>query len=188
MRKGDTFWSRVTRGDALKMRCVTPQVLQMQGFTKRVTHMTHFPQESHTRVRTRACKSHGMSCHMRHPSSPFVVSAVRICTYGDDTSVTHPSPMRHRSKAVVITRRAIRYLEGYDRRRWPPEQQPLQTEFVCAVRLADFAASGHVARRSPVSRTPATLAPTYHRAALRQHAPTSRPRCEAPTPPSGEPA
>lgn len=53
MRKGDTFWVRVTRGDALKMRCVTPQVLKIQGFTKRVTHMTRFLQESHTRARVR---------------------------------------------------------------------------------------------------------------------------------------
>lgn len=51
MGKGDTS---VTHGDTSKTRCVTPQTSVGNEVTNRVTHVTHFPYESHVHARGRA--------------------------------------------------------------------------------------------------------------------------------------
>lgn len=51
MGKGDTS---VTHGDTSKTRCVTPQAPVGNEVTNRVTHVTHFPYESHAHARGRA--------------------------------------------------------------------------------------------------------------------------------------
>jgi len=91
---------------------------------------------------------------------------------------------RARARALQRNARAIRYSAGRERRGWPREQHPFQTDFLSRVRsgLATPDAPGlspNGPRRSPVSRPGRPGVSTYHFRRPRQHGPTSWPRGEA---------